>query len=125
MTNDEALRHLIGMAEEQGRYWRGLQRSAKSLEDKTTFAVKAEPWEDAARNARAAIEALSASTGAVEAEREAFSAIEQAHDLWIRERGGIGMAMFEHAADRQAAFAKADAKFAAAVSAAIRARGQS
>lgn len=53
----DAIIRLVEMAEAQGRYWRDLQRSARSREDKTTFAVKAEPWEDAARNARAAYEA--------------------------------------------------------------------
>ena len=51
----EALLPLIEMAEAQGRFWRAHQKRSIDLEDKTRFAVKAEPWEDRARIGREAL----------------------------------------------------------------------
>ena len=50
-----AILPLIEMAEAQGRFWRAHQKRAVDREDKTRFAVKAEPWEDRARIGREAL----------------------------------------------------------------------
>lgn len=50
-----AILPLIEMAEAQGRSWRAHQKRAVEREDKTRFAVKAEPWEDRARIGREAL----------------------------------------------------------------------
>jgi hypothetical protein len=51
----KALEKLIEMAENQGKFWRTHQRAAKDREDKTRFAVRAEPWENAAMAGRFAL----------------------------------------------------------------------
>lgn len=50
-----AILPLIEMAEAQGRFWRAHQKRAVELEEKTRFAVRAEPWEDRARIGREAL----------------------------------------------------------------------
>lgn len=43
------------LAEGQAKFWRSHQRAAKDREEKTRFAVKAEPWENAVLALRQAL----------------------------------------------------------------------
>jgi hypothetical protein len=51
----EAIEQLVALADYQAKFWRSHQRAAKDREEKTRFAVKAEPWENASLRARSAL----------------------------------------------------------------------
>lgn len=55
---EKATQALIDAAERQARFWRDHQRRVRDRDEKTRFAVRAEPWENKALAARMALEAL-------------------------------------------------------------------